>query len=319
MKIRLLLSLALVFTLSLCKKKETTNCNNGIKDGTETAIDCGGKCPQCPLLPRDSAVLDYNTNYLGSIFTDMGWNGSASNCTPGTVTAAAQAKFLQRLNYFRRAVGLNDNITFDASQSAKYQETALMILANGSTSTTPPSTWNCYTNNGADGASKSLQYLGTGNDAISTWMKDEGALNVNAVNRRWVLHSAKTQFAWGSTAGSMALGVIGVNSGNLKLPKFIAWPPEGFIMQSLLPTRWSFGYPGANFTSASVSMTGSSGTVNLSIKSSTMTGQGDNTIVWEPQGILNNQNTDVYYVVKISGIQGMMSTSYQYTVTIVKP
>ncbi len=319
MKIRLLISIALLFTFSLCKKKETTNCNNGIKDGTETGIDCGGKCPQCPLLPRDSAVLDYNNNYIGSDLSSSGWSGNLGSCLPGTVTQAVLDKYLQRINYFRRAVGLNDNITFDASLSAKYQETALMILANNATSNTPPSTWTCYTNSGGDGASKSLQFLGSGNNAISAWMADEGTLNVHAVNRRWLLHSAKTKFAWGSTNGSMALGVIGVPTGNLKYPKFIAWPPEGFIMQSLLPSRWSFGYPGANFTSASVSMTGSSGPVTLSIKSQTLTGQGDNTIVWEPVGILNNQNTDVYYVVKVAGITGMPSTSYQYTVTIVKP
>ena len=319
MKIRLLISLALLLTFSLCKKKETTNCNNGIKDGTETGIDCGGKCPQCPLLPRDSAVLDYNTNYLGSAIPFGGWNGTASGCVVGSVDAAVLAKYLKRINYFRRQVGLNDNITFDATQTAKYQEAALMILANNATDNAPPATWNCYTNNGGDACSKSIQFLGTPENCVGSWMKDEGALNINAVNRRWLLHSAKTQFAWGSTNGSMALGVIGTATGNLKLPKFIAWPPEGFIMQGLLPTRWSFGYPGANFTSATVSMTGSSGTVNLSIKSQTMTGQGDNTIVWEPQGILNNQNTDVYYVVKVSGITGMTSTSYQYTVTIVKP
>ena len=40
--------LLLAAILSNCSKNNPTSCSDGIKNGVETGIDCGGNCPACP-------------------------------------------------------------------------------------------------------------------------------------------------------------------------------------------------------------------------------------------------------------------------------
>ena len=268
---------------------------------------------------REIAVEDYNTNYLGSAVPNTGWTGNTANCNAGSLPQTTHDKVIQRINYFRRLVGLNDNTTLDPSKFAMYQETALMMKANNALSHTPPSTWTCYTQAGADGAATSNIALGAGAaDAVTMFINDPGASNTAVGHRRWILHSAKTQFSYGSTNSSMALGVIGTAGGNTQIPEFIAYPPKGYIPQTLTFPRWSFGIPGANFTNATVTMTGPSGNVPLSIVS-TAVSYGGKTIVWEPQGILTNATYDVSYTVTVSGITGAPQSSYTYSTILFKP
>src|SRR5436190_21621393 len=89
---------------------------------------------QNSMTARDSVALDYNTNYLGSALSSPAWTGSTSTCTSGSVSQATNAAIMQRINYFRRLVGLNDNCTLDASKFSQEQETALMMKANYSIS-----------------------------------------------------------------------------------------------------------------------------------------------------------------------------------------
>lgn len=268
---------------------------------------------------REIALQDYQTNYLGSAVATTGWTGNTANCNAGSLPQTTHDKVLQRINYFRRLVGLNDNTTLDASKFAMYQETALMMKANNALSHTPPSTWACYSQSGADGAATSNIALGAGAaDAVTLFINDPGSNNTAVGHRRWILHSAKTQFSYGSTNSSMALGVIGTAGGNTQIPPFIAYPPEGYIPQPLTFPRWSFGIPGANFTNATVSMTGPNGNVPLNIIS--IAGNyGDKTIVWEPEGILTNSTSDVTYTVTVSGITGAPQSSYTYSTIIFKP
>jgi len=62
--------LSIVF-FSSCKH---SNCNNGIKDGNETAIDCGGTCPECPptVITTPPGGITYNSAYCG-----MTYNGTS--------------------------------------------------------------------------------------------------------------------------------------------------------------------------------------------------------------------------------------------------
>ena len=108
-----LLFLLFFSLLFACRKKR---CSDGVMNHGETGIDCGGKCAPCPeLTNREIAVQDYNDNYLGSAISDnnLSWTGNVSSCNPGGVSASTDQKVLQRINYFRRLVGLNDNITLD--------------------------------------------------------------------------------------------------------------------------------------------------------------------------------------------------------------
>jgi hypothetical protein len=66
-------------------------------------------------------------------------------------------------------------------------------------------------------------------------------------------------------------------------------------------------------------MTGPSGNVPLTVVSKTDNGFGDNTIVWEPAGIITNSAADVTYKVTVSGITSAPKSSYTYNVTLIKP
>ena len=275
--------------------------------------------PTPELTSRETALEDYNTNYLGSEVSDPGWTGSTETCNAGTLPQATHDKVIKRINYFRRMVGLNDNTTLDPSKYGMYQDAALMMKANSALNHTPPDTWICYTQNGYSGASTSNLALGAhASNAVTLFINDPGASNTSVGHRRWILHSAKTQFSYGSTNSSMSLGVIGVAGGNTKIPAFIAYPPNGYIPQTLTFPRWSFGIAGADFSAATVTMTGDS--VNIPVTIISAGGNyGDKTIVWEPQGIVTNSNADVSYTVTVSGIAGAAQTSYTYTSIIFKP
>jgi len=83
----------------------TTTCNNGIKDGDETGIDCGGSCAVCiisptvaaPVPPRRNAadvVSIYSDAYTNIAFTnfDAGWCGGPAT----TEVTIAGNKTLQK-------------------------------------------------------------------------------------------------------------------------------------------------------------------------------------------------------------------------------
>lgn len=295
-------------------------CSDGIQNQGETGIDCGGPCSACVKTKRDSVIEDYNTNYIGSNNFSSGWTGNVSTCDAGTIPQSSLDKTLQRINYFRRMVGLNDNIAWDTTKFPMYQQTALMMRANNTLDHYPPSSWLCYTTDGANGAKTSNLAMGSStSSSVTQFMIDAGASNTAVGHRRWILHSTKTVFSVGSTDYTMSLGVVGFPGGNKKIPEFIAYPPKGYVPQSLVFARWSFGLPGADFSAATVTMKDQTGkAVSLTVLP-VVKNYGDNTIVWEPQGIVTNSSTDVSYTVTVSGIQSAAETSYTYTVTLVKP
>lgn len=296
-----------LFWVSSCKKDDSTS-SNGNNNGTGSTVKTA----------RDSAIDDYNQNYLGSEITSTGWTGSVSTCTAGSVSQASRDAVIKRINYFRRRVGLNDNCTLDPSLYVQEQETALMMTANNTLSHTPPSSWTCYTAAGSTGAGSSNLALGTNTSgAVTAFINDYGTGNTACGHRRWILHSTKQQFSFGSTDNAMALYVFASGT-NTTIPAYIAWPPKGYVPQSLIFGRWSFSIPGANFGSATVTMTGPSGNVSL-IQDPVANGYGDNTLVWEPTGVITNSTTDVTYTVTVSGITGATQSSYTYNVVIIKP
>lgn len=305
---KLILPLLIIAALvNSCKKDE---------DEEPAPTPTGGETVSNPA--RDSARAEYNANYLGSAVTTTGWTGSNSSCNAGTLSQDTQDKTIRRINYFRRMAGLNDDCTMDATLFAQEQQTALMLSANNALSHAPPTSWLCYTTSGATGAASSNIALGVhSSGAITLFMNDFGTSNTAVGHRRWLLHSNKTQFSHGSTNNSCAISVFATGT-NTQVPDFIAWPPEGYVPQTLIFGRWSLGIPGANFSSASVTMTGPSGNVSLNILP-IQNGYGDNTLVWEPSGIVTTSDNDQTYNVTVSGITGAAETSYTYSVVIFKP
>lgn len=272
---------------------------------------------------KEKAIKDYQDNFLGSAVTDVQWTGNTANCNAGSVPKAVHDKVSQRINYFRRMVGLNDNTTMDASKYKMYQEAALIMSANNKLDHTPPKDWKCWTQLGYNGANSSnLSWGSPGSNYNSTkallgQMRDHGDNNIHVGHRRWILYSKAVQFSHGSTKNTMSLGVIGFPKTNTKIPEYIAYPPKGYVPQPLIFDRWSFGIPNADFSEATVTMTGPSGKINVTVVSRNKT-YGDKTIVWEPQNITRNSTEDITYTVTISNIKKTEKSSYTYKVIIIK-
>lgn len=68
------------------------------------------------LTPREKAIKDYEDNYIGSYVSDPAWTGNTNGCSAGTISQESRDKTLQRLNYFRRLVGLSDNVVENPAQ-----------------------------------------------------------------------------------------------------------------------------------------------------------------------------------------------------------
>jgi hypothetical protein len=244
---------------------------------------------------RQTIINDYTTNYIGSSVTstELAWTGSVGSCTPGVGSTLSVTRTLQRINYFRRLVGLQDNITFDqTSYEAGCQAASLIFDAQNNLSHTPPNTWTCWTQTGYDYAGLSNIALGIhSSDAITGYIQENGASNAPAGHRRWIFYSRASVFGTGSTydaGGANDLRVLSVPTNNSPiLPSFTAYPCEGYFPRSLMFTRWSFGISGANFSAATVSMTNEAGSAIAITQNAYAPGYGDNSITWDiPSNVL---------------------------------
>lgn len=277
---------------------------------------------------RRDVLSFYNCIYQASenYAANMGWTGSVATGSPGTTTATFKDDVRRRINFYRAMVGQPADIVFDATKSAKCQKAALMMSANNSLSHTPPTSWTWYTADGYEAAGKSNIALGTyGPASVNAYVRDDGGGNHIVGHRRWLFYSQAQQMgtgdipANGSYNSANTIWVIG-NPKAAPAPRFVTWPNEGYVPDSLVPARWSLSYPAANFGSAAVTMTQNGNTVSLTIISRTNNGYGDNTIVWEPSGLPGSVTNDLPYVVNVTGISGSgIPTSKSYTVTLFNP
>lgn len=283
-----------------------------------------------PFVSRDAVVALYNTVYGPGDLVTLTWTGSVTGCNPGTTNLAHQQAVIDRVNYFRSLVGLPSVILLGGTPTTQAQAAALMMSANNALSHYPPLSWVCYSSEGATGASKSNIALGlNGVDAIDLYMDDPGAGNTAAGHRRWIFYPPQASIGTGdvdrtSTANpANDLYVFAPWATRPATPLGIAWPPAGYVPYQNLPSasnRWSFSYPGADFAAGSVTMSGPSGALPVTLET-VATGYGDNTIVFRPTGVSYTQPlADTTYTVTVSGISGSeVPVSFQYTVTVIDP
>lgn len=301
----------LIFT-SCAKKDEVgpiSTDNTNTSDSSSTA--------------KNTVLELYNNQYVASILSDIGWTGQVSGCTPGTTPTNTQNKVLQRINFFRQLVGLPGNVVLNDEKSIKCQQAALMFRANSALSHSPPTTWSCYTADGAEAAGKSNISLGSaGSRAIDAYIRDSGSGNYFVGHRRWILYPKLQEVGTGDSDRSNALWVIGsVGSIPDNMPDFVAYPTKGYMPQDLVYDRWSFSIPSADFSNTTVTMTDASGNViNLTTEKLENGGYGDRTIVWVPEGINVSSAEDITYKVNVSGVKlsSGETKDYSYEVIIFK-
>ncbi|GAB3900578.1 CAP domain-containing protein [Spirosoma agri] len=284
---------------------------------------------------RTAVIADYYQNYIGSAVSDnqLNWTGNLSGCVPGMISQLAQDRTLQRINYYRRLVGLPDNMTFDPSRNTDTQAAALIMAANNNLSHAPPSTWLCYTPQGYNGAANSNLALGShSSQAVKQFMDDNGNGNEIAGHRRWILYSRAASFGHGSARTnsngfgfSDALWVFNLFVTPVSLPAYVAFPPAGFVPRTLIPPRWSFSIPGATFSSASVTVQDQTGTPLALTTHPVSNGAGDNTLVWNLDNAATdlawNGSADKSFRVTVSGVvlNGVTQPPYSYTVVAIDP
>ena len=138
---------------------------------------------------RQAVVDAFRTLYLGALAVPNDWNGDAATCVAGTTSAAYVDATMQMVNYFRGMTGLTTSLPHNPTKDAKAQQAALMMEANQSLSHVPPTSWKCYTADGAEAAGLSNLAGGiAGAAAVEAYLRDGSDLG----HRRWVLLPTET-------------------------------------------------------------------------------------------------------------------------------
>jgi hypothetical protein len=287
---------------------------------------------------RETVRNFYNALFLASDGVAMGWTGSLSTCTPGTTNPAYRDAVALRINVIRALAGVPAGVTLDSTYNAKAQQSALMMSANKQLSHAPAASWPCYTAAGAEAASHSNLNLGSaGADAISQgYLADTGDNNTAIGHRRWLLYPQTQQMGTGDIPGDSThppindLWVFDSHTFDARPAtrnEYVAWPPPGYIPYNIVYARWSFSYPNADFTAATVSMSRNGVSVPVVLEP-LANGYGDNTIVWRPtDSLLTNPsplaNTDAVFTVNVNNVQNVKITgqtrSFSYTVKLFDP
>ena len=299
-----------------------------------------------PLIRRDRGGLSVNLQnrqdsldffleqYLTSEGVAINWTGNHSSCDPGTTDQNFRLAVLRRINYFRAMAGVPADITFSDESNLKAQAAALMMSVNRQLSHAPPTSWICYSTNGAEGAGSSNLYLGVYSwNAITGYMLDPGGGNYPVGHRRWILYPQTQVMGTGDVPytqdypASNALRVFDSHMWEQTPPtreEFVSWPPPGYVPYQVVFPRWSFSYTNADFSGASVTM--ESNGSNLSVnQADVVNGYGENTLVWIPMGLNDWDNwplpaVDTTYTVTIHNVVvNNQNRDFTYNVIVFNP
>lgn len=138
-----------------------------------------------------------------------------NNCSPGVLKQSEKDKILEYVNQIRALHGLSA-VTWATEKDNASMQASLMCVANGNISHTPPSDWECYTTEGAEGCAKSNLHMGIffGTDApgskaaIAGWMQDNNSANAKdkVGHRRAIMNPFLTKISVGRADGEPKSG-----------------------------------------------------------------------------------------------------------------
>ena len=273
---------------------------------------------------RQAVVDFFQVVHRASDNVDARFSGDVGTCDPGNTSAVFKQAILRRINWYRAMAGLPGDVTLDDVLNQKCQAAALIMAAQESLSHTPPSSWACYSADGAEAAGKANLHLATttlGADIVDGYIQDAGVFNASVGHRRWILYTRQRVIGSGSVQGTFranAIWVIGQfgNGPNLNH----SWPPAGYVPYQVVYPRWSFSSPNADFSQATVTMTQGGNPIALTVNPNQLN-IGDNSVVWEPAGIPSTApSADTSYEVTVSNVLvGGSPMEFMYTVTIIDP
>ena len=163
-------------------------------------------------------------------------------------------------------------------------------------------------------------------DAVNLWIMDPTVQSLG--HRRWVLYPPLQSTGLGAAFGvgypAYAMWVIGVSGARPPSPEWIAWPPAGFVPYQVTPTAsntsWSFSYPQADFSAATVTMTKNGAPIGVTLQPASGN-YGDNTIGWKPSGLPTSPpTTDVRFRVTLSNVRiGGSPRTFVYETIVIDP
>jgi hypothetical protein len=152
-------------------------------------------------------------------------------------------------------------VTDDPTLDVGDQQCALMMRANNDLSHTPPTTWLCYTQAGADAAGSSNISGGQAVSSVDAYMIDDRNPTTLG-HRRWVLSNSLGPIGIGGTDKASCMNTL---DGTGKAGKaWMAWPAAGTIpLQALNGARgasvdatgWSIQSDKIDLSTAQVTVT----------------------------------------------------------------
>lgn len=272
---------------------------------------------------RAAVQAAFNAEF-NRIEPSAGWTGNVGSCQPGTTSQAYKQSVIQRINWYRAMAGVGGPVSLDSAMSAESQAAALMMSANSNLSHDPPNTWNCWTEAGRKGASRSNLALGaSGISAIDAYMEDYGANNKRAGHRWWLLQPWAVRMGTGDVPASVKANAVYVvdmdnyspGSGAMRDPdRFFIWPPPGYVPADVVWPRWSLYKDEAgsstDMSNATVQVTVHGQTVPVTVDH-----RSQDRIVFVPQ-ISGTGDIDVSVTVSGIDVDGT-STSKSWTTTII--
>ncbi|PKN46659.1 MAG: hypothetical protein CVU59_05415 [Deltaproteobacteria bacterium HGW-Deltaproteobacteria-17] len=186
------------------------------------------------------------------------WSGSVNTCSAGDIGAPGRANALKLVNLYRFLVDLPP-VTTDPVLDAKAEKCALMMTANNTINHFPPTSWTCYSADGANAAGSSNLATTPGVQAVDLYMVDPGNPTTMG-HRRWILSNSFGPTGLGSTNSYSCMWAFG--SGNAG-KSWTAYPGPGvFPAQAVNPswssidqTGWTLQSDSINLGSAAVTIT----------------------------------------------------------------
>ncbi|MDE3066384.1 MAG: hypothetical protein KGJ60_02425 [Verrucomicrobiota bacterium] len=287
---------------------------------------------------REQVREFYNAVYTSSDGVPINSTANTSSCFPGTNSPAFAEATLRRINWYRAMAGVPASVTFDAMESDKDQQAAVIMSSNGRLQHVGDWTgWSCVTADGTNAAGKSNLALGSdGPDAITGYIWDYGANNYEAGHRRWILYPQTQVMATGDVpaeGGLYAANATWVIDANYGGPRpatrtpFVAWPSAGYVPSPIVFPQWSFALSNADLSAATVAMQSNGVNVAVTVQPY-LTGYGENTLVWHPSSLDPSSysstfpfsGTDTVYTVAVSNVMtGAGAKNFSYSVTVFDP
>lgn len=288
------------------------------------------------LNPNNTKLLELKKRYIiadykkemrnvefGSNFKAFDVSPSINKCIPGQISTNANSKVLSRINYLRRLAGIPDSSIFKTEYNKQCQAAALMMDANNTLEHSPPKSWKCFTQDGFLGASSGNLSLGHGFvESIMGQIEDFGSGNYACGHRRWILNPYNRIFGFGSTENASCLKVFGTSGVQTKSnfvyndSQYVAWPSADYFPIALVPVRWSFSLPNADFSKAKVTVLVNGKNVKIAIEK-LATGYALNTLVWQ---VNETVLADAVYTIQINNVsvRGNLNKKFVYKVVFLK-